>query len=109
MHADDTSSQRDGATYETTRLDQLHEAVAVRRHGHSIYAPEGMRSWAQREHDGRAALDLVQRLAFAAGRAEGYAAGHRAGRRFAYQTVGLQHLADAIAVQLSAARRELAR
>lgn len=89
-------------------LDDLHEQVAVRRHGQSAYAPDGVRSPVQREHDGRAALDLVQRLAFAAGRAEGYADGHRDGRRFAYRVVGPQHLADAIAANLDAVRRELA-
>jgi len=59
-------------------LDQLHEQVAVQRHGQSAYATDGKRSPGQREHDGRNALDLVQRLAFAAGKAEGYAEGHRA-------------------------------
>jgi len=62
----------------TARLDQLHEQVAVQRHGQSAYAPDGKRSPTQREHDGRDALDLVQRLAFAAGKAEGLAEGRRA-------------------------------
>ena len=60
-------------------VDELHEQVAANRHGQSPYAQLGERSRDQRHHDGRAALDLVQRIAFAAGRAEGFEAGLRAG------------------------------
>ena len=55
----------------TARVDQLHEEIAVNRHGQSPYAKAGERSRDQRHHDGRAALDLVEKVAFAAGKAEG--------------------------------------
>ena len=62
----------------TGHLDQLHEQVAVNRQGQSLYAPPGERSRDQREHDGLEALKLIEKVAFAAGRAEGYEAGLRA-------------------------------
>jgi hypothetical protein len=87
----------------------LHEQVAIRRHGgQSVYAPPGERSAAQKQHDLRGLMDLIERVSFAAGRAEGFEAGHRAGRRYAYRTVGLRHLADAIERDLAALRREVA-
>ena len=57
----------------TARIDQLHERVAVNRHGQSPYAAPGERSGAQRDHDGLAALELVEKVAHAAGKAEGKA------------------------------------
>ena len=57
----------------TGTLDQLHEQASVRRHGQSAYAANGELSPAQRDQDGRDALDLVEKVAFAAGKAEGRA------------------------------------
>ena len=97
----------------TVTHDALYEQVATRRHGQSEYAPEGERSKPQREHDVRAFMDLLQRVSFAAGRAEGYAAGfdkgHRQGRHEMARFIGLKALADAIEREYAAIRRELDR
>lgn len=97
---------RDTTERVQTVHDALYEQVAVRRHGQSAYAPPGQRSEAQRKHDARELMDLIQRVSFAAGRAEGYAVGyeqgHRSGRMGAWRAVGPQALIDVIRRDLDA-------
>jgi hypothetical protein len=87
--------------------EQLREAVAVRRHGQSAYAPEGQRSWTQREHDAREALDLLTRVAFGAGRAAGIEEGRRRGRLEVWRRLGAAVLVDVIRHDLERIREEL--
>ena len=77
------------------QLDQLHEQAAVNRQGQSVYAKPGERSPTQREVDGRAALDLVEKVAFAAGKAEAVAQ---------YTTEQIDRAIDAAAGRAAGAR-----
>ena len=92
-------------------LDALREQAMAAKHGGSAYAPEGQRSPYQRAHDGREALELLARVAFAAGRAEGYAAGYeqgcRSGRLSAWRAAGPHVLIEVIERDLAAIRREV--
>ena len=78
-----------------SQLDQLHEQAAVNRQGQSIYAKPGERSPAQREVDGRAALELVEKVAYAAGKADAVAA---------YTTEQIDRAIDAAAGRATGAR-----
>lgn len=91
----------------STNLHALREQVAVQRLGQSVYAEPGRLSSAQRQHDSRAMLDLIEKIAERTGYAAGYEVGHRAGRLDMARYIGPTHLADAIRRDLDRLRADL--
>ena len=77
------------------------------RHAQSVYTEPGELSWAQRDAETLAQLELLVAVARRDGWRSGYQAGHRDGRMDAWRAVGARALVDVIRREMAAMRRDL--